>query len=241
MSRVLAIAGRELKSYFNSPIAYLFASVFIVLTSWLFFNSFFAVGQATMRWFFVYLPWIFMFMVPAVTMRLWAEEKMLGTLELLMTLPVRDHETVLGKYVAALIFLTMTILLTFPLALVVLKLGKPDVGPLIGGYLGSILLGASFLAIGTFCSSLSENQIVAFIITVVLSFVLFIVGEDIVLAALPDALRPFFKYLGIGTHFGSIGRGVVDSRDIVYYLSLIGFFLFLNLKVVESRKWRGAP
>ena len=241
MRRVLSITGKELKSYYTSPIAYVFVSVFIVLTGWLFFNTFFAAGQATMRWFFMYLPWVFMFLVPAVTMRLWAEEKKLGTLELLMTLPIKDHEVVLGKYLASLVFLTASILLTFPLVLAVAKLGNPDMGPIIGGYLGSILLGASFLAIGVFCSSLTENQIVAFIISVVLSFALFIVGEDIVLVAMPNALRPFFNYLGMGTHFESIGRGVVDSRDIIYYVSLVGFFLFLNLKIVESRKWRGAP
>lgn len=237
MNTAWTITKKEFSSYFQSPIAYIFITVFLVLTQWLFFRGFFIVGQATLREFFGLVPIVFLLFVPAVTMRLWAEEKKLGTLELLLTFPVKDWEVVMGKYIASLGFLAVSVLLTIPLAITVAALGNPDNGALVGGYVGCILMGGAYLAIGLWISGLTQNQIVAFIITAVICFVLYIIGDPIVLSSVPQALVPFFSNLSIGYHFESIGRGVLDSRDLIYYLSIIGFFLFLNIRSVESRQW----
>lgn len=236
MRNSLAIMRRELKSYFNSPIAYIYSMVFLVFIGWFFFRIFFIAGQAEMRSFFIILPWVFLFLIPAITMRLWSEEKKLGTLEIVMTLPVRDHEVVAGKFMASLAFFVFTILMTFPIPMTVSLVGNPDPGPIIGGYLGAVLMGGAYLAIGLFCSSLTENQIVAFILGVVLCFFLFIIGEDFVLMSSPGFTVPLFSYLGLGAHYRSIMRGVVDSRDIVYYVSVIFIFLYFNVKILENRK-----
>jgi ABC-2 type transport system permease protein len=237
MRTTLAIFRREFASYFNSPIAYIYLTVFIGLSSWLFLKAFFVLGEASMRNFFSLLPWIFLFFIPAVTMRSWAEEKKVGTMELLMTLPVGDAQAVLGKFLASFAFMVLSLALSFVLPIVVGALGNPDRGQIFTGYLGSMLIGAAYLAIGLFISSLTENQIVAFIVSVVAVFGLFVVGEDFVLFGLPDRLVPILAYLSLGGHFDSIARGVLDSRDIIYYVSVIGFFLYLNVKSVEARRW----
>lgn len=236
MKNTMAIFKREFRSYFNSPIAYIYIITFLILSGWLFFRPFFLFNQADMRPFFDILPWIYLFFIPVITMRLWAEEKKLGTIEILMTLPVKDHEVVLGKFLASFLFLSVVVVLTFPIPLTVSLLGNADMGPIIGGYLGSLLMGAAYIAIGLFVSSLTENQIIAFIIGVSVIFAFLIIGTDMVLLTLPYNLVPLFSYLGLGTHFESIGRGVIDSRDIVYYLSVIGLFLFLNVRYIESRR-----
>ncbi len=238
MSDIISIFKKEFRSYFDSPIAYIFMTVFLVLTGWLFYKQFFLSNQASMRFFFNWLPIMFLIFVPAATMRLWSEEKKLGTMELLMTLPLKDTDVVTGKFLASFAFLSLTILLSFPLVISVVKLGNPDFGPIIGGYLGAILMGGAYISIGMFASSLTENQIVAFILGVIFCFILFIIGEDLVLMAAPAFLVPIFSYLGLGSHFTSIGRGVIDSRDIIYYGSMIMFFLFLNVRALESRKWK---
>ncbi|MBN1879509.1 ABC transporter permease [bacterium] len=235
MSDIYAIFKREFRSYFDSPIGYIFITVFLVLTGWLFYSSFFILNYSSLRGFFELLPWMFLFFVPAVTMRLWAEEKKLGTMELLMTLPVRDIDVVIGKFLASFCFLTLTILLTFPLVISVVQLGNPDMGPIIGGYLGAILMGGAYLAIGMFASSLNDNQIITFIFGVVICFGLFIIGEGFVLIRVPGSWVPVLQFLGIGAHFRSIGRGVIDSRDVLYYLSVVALFLFLNIRALESR------
>ena len=191
-----------------------------------------------MRVFFGLMPWIFLFFIPAVTMKLWAEEKKLGTAEILMTLPIRDHEVVIGKFLASFALLALTILLSLVLAFSVMYLGDPDGGTLIGGYIGLLLMGGAYLAIGLFTSTLTENQIIAFILGISTCFVLLIIGEDIVLSNAPNWLFPIFSYMGLSAHYSSILRGVLDSRDIIYYLSLIGFFLYLSTLAVESSKRR---
>ena len=191
-----------------------------------------------MRGFFGLMPWIFLFFIPAVTMKLWAEEKKIGTIEILMTLPIRDYEVVIGKFLACLALLAVTILLTLVIPFSVMYLGNPDVGTLITGYIGLLLMGAAYIAIGFFASTLTENQIVAFIIGIVICLTLLLIGEDIVLFNTPNWLFPIFSYLGLGAHYSSILRGVLDSRDIIYYLSVIGFFLYLSTLAVESRKGR---
>ena len=191
-----------------------------------------------MRGFFGLMPWIFLFFIPAVTMKLSAEEKKIGTIEILMTLPIRDYEVVIGKFLACLALLAVTILLTLVVPFSVMYVGNPDVGTLITGYIGLLLMGAAYIAIGFFASTLTENQIVAFIIGIVVCLTLLLIGEDIVLFKTPNWLYPIFSYLGLGAHYSSILRGVLDSRDIIYYLSVIAFFLYLSTLAVESRKWR---
>ncbi|MCX5895205.1 MAG: ABC transporter permease [Proteobacteria bacterium] len=232
------IFWKEFKGYFNSPVAYIFIISFLVFSNWIFFKGFFIMNQASLRSFFGLLPWVFLFLAPAVTMRSWAEEKKLGTMELLMTLPVKDYEVVIGKFLAGFVFLMVTLICTFPLPLTVMLLGNPDIGPIWGGYLGAFFMGGAYLAVGLFASSLTENQIIAFIVGIFVSFAMLIVGENLVLINLPGTLVPVFAYLGLGAHFESIGRGVIDSRDLVYYITMIGFFLFLNGLSVESRKWK---
>lgn len=238
MRNVFAIMRKEFRGYFDSPVAYIYITFFTVLSTWLFMRSFFLVNQATMRGYFGILPWLLLFFIPAVTMRLWAEEKKLGTIELLMTLPLKDSEVVFGKFLASFLFLAVTLVLSLALPIMVSMLGEPDLGSIAGGYLGAILLGGAYLAIGLFVSSLTENQIIAFIIGVTITFLLFVIGEEFVVYNAPDLIVPMLKFLGMGAHFDSIGRGVVDSRDVIYYLSIIGFFLFLNVRSVESRKWK---
>ena len=237
MRNILIIFRKELRIFFDSPIAYIFIIAFLAFSNWLFFRSFFIVGQLSMRDYFFFIPWIFLVFIPAVTMRLWAEEKKIGTIEVLMTLPVRNYEVVLGKFLASFSFVMIALALSFFLPLTLFFLGDVDFGPIIGGYVGACFLGGAYLAIGLFVSNLAENQIVAFIIAALLSFALFIIGEDLVLATLPNSLVPTFSFLGLGKHFVSLQRGVLDSRDVIYYISVIGFFLFLNTQSLESRKW----
>jgi len=237
MRNIWVIFRKELRIFFDSPIAYIFIITFLAFSNWLFFRSFFFVGQISMRDFFFFLPWTFLVFIPTVTMRLWAEEKKIGTIEVLLTLPVKNYEVVGGKFFASFIFMLITLGLSFSLPLTLYLLGEVDFGPIIGGYLGACFLGAAYLAIGLFVSNLAENQIVAFIIAAVLSFALFIIGENIVLATIPSSLVPLLSFLGLGTHFTSLQRGVIDTRDLVYYLSVIGFFLFLNIQSIEARKW----
>ncbi len=237
MEHIAAIFKKEFKAYFLSPIAYIFITVYLVVTNALFFQSFFLMNQADMRGYFALLPWIFLFFIPAITMRVWAEEKKMKTLELLLTWPLSDVEVVVGKFLASFCFLAVSILLSITVPVTIMILGRPDLGPIIGGYLGALLMGGAYLAIGLWVSSLTENQITAFIVGVVCTFVMFIIGNPFITMAAPAFLVPTLTYLGLGTHFESIGRGVVDSRDIIYYISVIWFFLFLNIRSIESRKW----
>ncbi len=184
MHNFYAIFKREFKSYFNLPIAYIFITVFLVLSNWLFLRIFFISDQPSTRNFFGFMPWIFLFFVPAITMRLWAEEKKLGTMEMLMTLPVKEYEVVLAKFFASFGFLILTVALSFPLVITVAALGDPDGGPIMGSYLGVILMGGAYLAIGIFISSMTENQIIAFIISIVTIFALMLIGQDMVIQTL---------------------------------------------------------
>lgn len=238
MSHLKAIIIKELKDYFNSPLAYIFISIFLVVTGWIFFSSFFLQGQASMRNYFAFLPWIFLFLIPAVTMKLWAEEKKLNTMEILFTWPIKDHEAVLGKFLASLLFLLITLLCSISVPITISYLGELDWGIVIASYIGALFLGGAFMAIGLFISSLTDNQIIAFILSVAISFAAFIIGEGLVLYVIPSFLINLFQFLGLGTHFNSIIRGVLDSRDIIYYLSVILFFLYLNTRQIENRKWK---
>ncbi|MFA6171541.1 MAG: ABC transporter permease subunit [Patescibacteria group bacterium] len=227
---------KELWAYFNSPIAYIFIAVFLVAGNWLFFNSFFISGQASLRNYFSLLPWMFLFLAPALTMRLWAEEKKSGTIEFLLTLPVTDSEAVLGKFFGALSFLFITLLLSVSVPISIAFLGSVDMGPVAGGYLGALFLGGSYLALGLFISSLTKNQIIAFILALAACFLFFMAGADFAVSSAPQFLQPLMQFLGLGSHFYNIAKGVIDTKDIIYYLSFMFLFLWLNAKMIEARK-----
>jgi ABC-2 type transport system permease protein len=237
MQNIAAIFKKEFKTFFLSPIAYVFITVYLITTTFLFFQGFFLINQADMRGYFDLLPWVFLFFIPAITMRSWAEEKKVKTLELLLTWPVSDVEVVMGKFLASFALLAIVVLLSITIPITIAIIGHPDPGQIVGQYLGALLMGAAYLAIGLWISSLTENQIVAFIVGVVVIFVLFIISTSFITMVLPSFLVPLFTFLGLGSHFESINRGVIDSRDIIYYLSVIGFFLFLNVCSLGSRKW----
>jgi ABC-2 type transport system permease protein len=237
MQNIAAIFKKEFKTFFLSPIAYVFITVYLITTTFLFFQGFFLINQADMRGYFDLLPWVFLFFIPAITMRTWAEEKKVKTLELLLTWPVSDVEVVMGKFLASFALLAIVVLLSITIPITIAIIGHPDPGQIVGQYLGALLMGADYLAIGLWISSLTENQIIAFIIGVVVIFVLFIISTPFILMRLPAFITPFFTFVGLGSHFESINRGVIDSRDIIYYLSVIGFFLFLNVCSLGSRKW----
>jgi len=237
MNNILAILKKELTLYFYSPLAYIFISVFLVISGFLFLQNFFLYRQASMQNFFSFLPWILLILVPALCMKLLAEEKKMGTLELILTSPVKDVSLVIGKFKAALIVIAISFLLSVGLAFSINYLGSPDNGVIIAQYISSILLAMVYIAISIFASSLTDNQIIAFILSVTICFVFLIMGQSFVVDALPASIRYVFGFLGISNHFFSMSRGIIDSRDILYYLSLIFFFVFLTLKNLEKRKY----
>ncbi len=233
MNNILIITRKEFKSFFNLTIGYVFIVVYLLFTNGLFFSTLFLANQAEMRNYFGILPWVFLFFVAAITMRLWAEERKQGTLELLLTLPVNDYEVIIGKYLASVLLIIMTLVLSLNVPITIALLGNPDPGPIIGGYIGAALMGAAYAAIGLCVSSLTENQIIAFLVTI------FIVAGSLLmgwLAEIMGGLGPMCRFLSLATHFESITRGVIDSRDILYYFSIIFFFLFLNNVIVVTRK-----
>lgn len=238
MSRIRAVVGRELGAYFDSPIAYAFLLVFAGAAIVTFFNvqAFFSRGVADLRGLFDAAPVLMILLVPALTMRLWAEEEKQGTLETLLTLPVRDHELVLGKFVASWALLGAGLALTLPLPLTVALLGDVDWGPVVGGYLASLLLGAAYLAVGQLISALTENQILAFILALALCLLLYAVGTEGFAGLFPDATAELLRALGTGSRFESIGRGVVDLADLVYYLSLTGVFLGASVVALKTKR-----
>jgi ABC-2 type transport system permease protein len=235
MQNVLPVFRRELRSYFNSPVAYVVMIVFLAIIGWFFASNLFLMNLATLRVMFELVPLVFLFFVPAVTMRLLAEEKKSGTLELLITKPVTDVEIVVGKFLAAWTLVAASIIPTVVYLATIMILGSPDIGPILSGYAGLLLMGGVYVAIGLFASSLTENQIVAFIVGFLLVFILFML--DKVLIYLPSSFASTLEFLAIDTHFSNIARGVVDSRDLIYFFSLLGFSLMLATVSLERRKW----
>ncbi len=235
MRNVWSIYRKELKSYFNSPVAYIVITVFLLISGWFFSTNFFLMGQATVRTALSIIPLIFIIFVPAITMRSIAEEKKSGTIELLVTMPTRDADIILGKFFAALTLLAIAVFFTFAYVITASLFGNLDEGPTFGGYMGLLLLGSAYLAIGIFASSTTENQIVAFIIGFLIILVFFLL--DKVLIFMPAPLVSILEYLSVDYHFNSLARGVIDSRDIIYYLSLTIFALVLATRALESRKW----
>jgi len=242
MRNVGIIMRRELASYFATPIAYVFILIFLILSNYLTFNlgGFYERGQADLAPFFNFHPWLYLFLIPAISMKLWAEERHSGSIELLMTQPVTLWEAVLGKFLAAWIFTAIALALTFPLWITVNYLGSPDNGAILAAYLGSLMLAGGFLAVGSCMSALTRHQVIAFILTVVvcLGFLLlaFIPVLSWVHGLLPQALVDAVASLSFYTHFESISKGVIDVRDLLYFTMLIGFFLLATSITVEMRK-----
>ncbi len=237
---IAAIFKKELRSYFASPVGYVFIIFFLLVSNGFFFfiQDFFRAGQATMRGYFMMLPWLYLFFVPAITMRLWAEERKVGTLEMLLTMPLRESEVVLGKFLASFAFLGITMAFTLTVPVSIGIVGRPDWGVIVASYAGALLLGAAYLSIGLWISSLTENQVVAFVVSMALIFVFLVAG---IAPAYLGSLGWFVhvaEYISLLSHFQNILRGVLDSRDVVYYVSVVALFLYLNVKNIEARKWR---
>ncbi len=242
MSAAMAICKRELKAYFGTPIAYVFLVIFVMLTGVFTFyvGNFFGRGVADLQPFFTYLPWLYLVLVPAVSMRLWAEERKSGTIELLMTLPVSVWEAVVGKWLAGTIFLGLSLAATFPLWITVNYLGAPDNGVIAASYFGAWVLAAVYLAIGACVSAFTKNQVIAFVLAVALCFVFLTSGTPVVLDAI-RAVSPQFAVDAVSalsalTHFEGLSRGVIEGADLVYSVSMIMFWLFANVVVISLRK-----
>jgi len=236
------IFRRELKAYFYSPIAYVFSIIFIFLNTSIYMFHLFFLGNADMRTFFSTLPIVLgLVFIPAISMRLWSEEKKLGTIQLLLTLPMKTEDIVLGKFFASFVFYCIALGGTITIPIVLLFLGNPDLGPIIGGYLGSVLLGGFFLSVGIFISSFFSDQIISLIITsLVLGFFALIGWQYVPMVIdgwIPGLGTFFYKYIGVTRHFNDIERGVIDIKNIIYFLSFTALFLYLNAKVLERRKY----
>jgi ABC-2 type transport system permease protein len=223
MTQVLNIFRKELKDYFVSPIAYIVICIFLLVAGWFFFMTFFLYNQANLRFFFNLLPIIFSFVIPAVTMRLFAEELHAGSYEMLLTLPVRLSDIIIGKFLAGVAFVAIMLIPSLSYAICISFIGDLDWGPVIGGYVGAIFLGAAFSAVGVFASSMTRNQIIAFIVGTVICFALTLIIEVI-------------NYLGAGFHFENISKGIIDTRDIIYFLSVIFLALYGSHLVLQEKR-----
>ncbi|GIW72218.1 MAG: ABC transporter permease [Planctomycetota bacterium] len=238
MQTMLAIVKKELRTYFNSPIAYVFLLLFAGVALASFFQQIWALKQASLRPLFDVLPLILLLVVPALTMRLWSEERKLGTYEVLMTLPVRSIEAVLGKFLASLLLLALALVLTAGAAITVASLGPLDWGPVAGGYAAALFMGAAYLAVGLLVSAATDNQILAFLGALLVCFGLWAVGEEFFLRLWPQPLAETLAVFGTGARFRSIARGVLDLRDLVYYASVVVVCLGANVAILEARKER---
>jgi len=234
LNRVLTLAQKELYSYFYSPIAYVVMVIYLLFAGWFFFSRFFLFGELEMRAFFEMSPLLILFLAPAVTMRLLAEEVNTGSYEMLMTLPLTETQMLLGKLLAAVAFFGVLLGITLFYPLTLSTLGRLDWGPVITGYIGLFFLGTAYLSIGLFCSALTRNQIVAFILAFALGFALFL--SDKFLAFLPSALVGVFEYLGVEYHFQGFIRGILDSKDVLYFTSLTVVAFFATRLVLERKK-----
>lgn len=240
-STIKTITRRELASYFTSPVAYVFIVIFLALTGIFTFllGGFFERGEASLvRPFFDWHPWLYLFLVPAAGMRVWAEERRLGTLELLLTMPVTPWQAIVGKFLASWFFLIIALALTFPTVITVCYLGKPDMGTILSGYLGSALLAGAYLAITCMTSAMTRNQVISFILSVVICFFLIAVGWPPVTAffsgMLPDRLVDLISTFSVLPHFAGFQRGVIDSRDVFFFISIVAFALFCTGVIIRN-------
>ena len=242
MGNVAVIIRRELASYFATPLAYVFIVIFLALAGTLafFLGSFFERGQDDLQPLFSFLPWLYLVLIPALAMRLWAEERKSGTIELLLTLPISMTEAVIGKFLASWIFAGIALALTAPFWITVNYLGHPDNGVILASYIASFLMAGAFLAIGACLSALTKNQVIAFVVTAAVCFVFTVSGSPIVLGFVkgwaPQAVISTVAGFSFLTHFNAIVRGVIDLRDAVFFLSVIAFFLYANSIIVDLKK-----
>ncbi len=239
---IRTIAKRELGGYFASPVAYVFIVIFLLLAGFFTFmaGGFFERGEASLGAFFTWHPWLYLFLVPAIGMRLWSEERRLGTMELLLTMPITTWQAIVGKFLASWLFLVLALVLTFPVIITVNYLGNPDNGVIFGAYIGSMLLGGSYLAISCMTSALTRNQVVSFIISVVICLFLILCGYPPVTNLLLNLESPRLvetvAAFSVMTHFDGFQKGVLDSRDIIFFLSIIGFSLFTTGVIIRSHR-----
>ncbi|HTD68682.1 MAG TPA: ABC transporter permease [Candidatus Limnocylindria bacterium] len=240
LRHIRTIAKRELTGYFSSPVAYVVIVIFLLLIGFFTFmlGQFFRVGEASLTFsFFRWHPWLYLFLVPAVGMRLWAEERRQGTMELLLTMPITAWQAIVGKFLASWLFLIIALALTFPVVMTVSYLGNPDGGAVFTGYLGSALLAGAYLAVTSFTSALTRNQVISFILSVVICFFLILCGWEPVTDMLQNVSPYLVKLVSsfsVMPHFTSFQRGVIDSRDLLFFLSVIGFSLFCNGVVIRN-------
>ena len=241
-ANILAIAKRELTSYFTSPVAYVFLVIFLLLTGFFTFTvgNFFERGEANLASFFTWHPWLYLVLVPAIGMRVWSEERRSGTMELLLTMPVNPWEAILAKFLASWIFLAIALALTFPVIITVNLLGEPDNGQIVAGYLGSVFLSGAYLALTCMTSAMTRNQVIAFILSVVLCLFLILAGfnpvTDMLTRWASPAVVQVVAAFSVLTHYGSFQNGVIDLRDLVYFLSLIGFALFATSVIIRNHR-----
>lgn len=244
MKQGIALFKKEFLGYFRTPVGYVFIVIFLLASVGVtfFLGGFYESNQASLQTFFLFHPWIYLFMAPAIGMRLWAEERHSGTVELLLTLPLPTHHAVIVKFLAAWAFLGLALFLTFPLVITVNYLGNPDNGVIFASYLGSFLMSGAYLAVTCFTSAVTRNQVISFILSVVLCFVLVLISWGVFSGFLqeyfPVGFVDFIAYLGFVNHFQAISRGLIDSRDLFYFLSVIAVMLAANVTVIESRKAR---
>lgn len=240
--QIVTIGKRELSGYFTSPVAYVFIVIFLLLCGFFTFmvGKFFQRGEASLLAFFIWHPWLYLFLVPAVGMRLWSEERRLGTLELLLTMPVTTWQAILGKFLASWLFLAIALFFTFPLVITVAYLGDPDMGIIFCGYVGSLLMAGAYLAISCMTSALTRNQVVSFILSVVACLFLILAGwppvTDLLVQWAPAWLVDGVAAFSVMPHYESFQRGVIDSRDAVYFLSVIAFSLFTTGVIIRSHR-----
>ncbi len=242
LQKIWIIAKREFAGYFATPLAAVFITIFVAMTGALAFyiGNFFERGQADLYPFFAYHPWLYLFLVPAISMRLWAEERKSGTIELLMTLPISPLEAVAGKFLAAWAFIGLALALTLPMWLTANYLGDPDNGVIVASYLGSFLMAGAFLAIGAFISALTKNQVIAFILSATVCFLFVLSGMELVQKSLrgwlPEFVVTAFASMSFLSHFEQITRGVLSLHSLVFFVSLIAFFLFANVIALDQKK-----
>ena len=241
-SNIRTIIKRELGSYFVSPVAYVFIVIFLLLTGFFTFTvgAFFDRGEASLVSFFTWHPWLYLFLVPAAGMRLWSEERRLGTMELLLTMPITTWQAIVGKFAASWLFLALALALTFPVIITVNYLGAPDNGVIFGGYVGSLLLAGAYLAISCMTSALTRNQVVSFILSVVICLFLILAGYTPVTDLMTRWANPAFvetvAAFSVMTHFDGFQRGVLDSRDFIFFFSVIGFALFTTGVIIRGHR-----
>ena len=242
MSNILTIAKRELRGYFASPVAFVFIVIFLLLSGFFTFmvSQFFRNGQASLQTFFMWHPWLYLFLVPAVGMRMWSEERRLGTIELLLTMPLTPWQAIVGKFLASWAVVALALVLTFPVWITANYLGNPDNGVIIGSYIGSLLMAGAYLSITAMTSAMTRNQVVAFIVAVVISLFLILAGfppvTDLLVTWASSWLVDGIAAFSVMTHFESIQKGVLDSRDILYFVSVMAFCLFTTSTIIRAHR-----